>query len=407
MMRALFFFSLLGTMVLGNLAWWRAAYVAAAKLKYRRMIRIVAGLWAGTMFAVLLILILSRRTWPELMVMVPTGVLAAVYIWHFLFVLPWVVWRAVRNSALATRWIVRRLRTHRPTDIEPAPLTSRRQFLAGAAMMAPPMIATLAAWRGVSQLDDFRINRQRLLIPNLPPALQGLTIAHVTDVHIGKYTDNAVLRKIVEQTNQLRPDLVLLTGDLIDFNLADLPAGLDMIARLDPSYGLAMCEGNHDLFQGRARFGQMIADAGVPLPINSSHSVTINGQEVQLLGLRWGPPQGMDRMMATSEQQIELSMRVLRPQVREGAFPILLAHHPHAFDYIGDANIPLTLAGHTHGGQINPLPGLFPAQLRFRYISGVYERPGRKLVVSNGVGNWFPLRVNAPAEIVHITLERA
>jgi hypothetical protein len=84
-----------------------------------------------------------------------------------------------------------------------------------------------------------------------------------------------------------------------------------------------------------------------------------------------------------------------------------LAHHPHAFDAAAAAKIPLTLSGHTHGGQLmlSEQFGFGPAM--FRYWSGLYRSGASQLVVSNGVGNWFPLRVNAPAEIIHITLRQA
>ena len=100
-------------------------------------------------------------------------------------------------------------------------------------------------------------------------------------------------------------------------------------------------------------------------------------------------------------------MRALVQQRDRDAFPILLAHHPHAFDAAAEAEMPLTLSGHTHGGQLmlNEQLGFGPAM--FRYWSGLYQRGQSKLIVSNGVGNWFPLRTNAQAEIVHITLRRS
>ncbi len=93
------------------------------------------------------------------------------------------------------------------------------------------------------------------------------------------------------------------------------------------------------------------------------------------------------------------------------ACPILLAHHPHAWDYV--SGIPLTISGHTHGGQLMLTDDIGFGPEIFRYWSGLYTQKAGKpaegdaLVVSNGTGNWFPLRVNAPAEIVHITLKRA
>jgi len=86
------------------------------------------------------------------------------------------------------------------------------------------------------------------------------------------------------------------------------------------------------------------------------------------------------------------------------AFPVLLAHHPHAFDAAVKADLPLTLAGHTHGGQwmLDSQHGVGSAL--FRYWSGLYTRGRSQMIVSNGVGNWLPVRINAPAEIVHLTL---
>jgi predicted MPP superfamily phosphohydrolase len=97
----------------------------------------------------------------------------------------------------------------------------------------------------------------------------------------------------------------------------------------------------------------------------------------------------------------------LLAQRQPNAFPILLAHHPHAFDLASQANIPLTLSGHTHGGQLMLSHNVGFGPLMYRYWSGLYTRGGSQLLVSNGVGNWFPLRVHAPAEILHVTLRRA
>lgn len=110
-------------------------------------------------------------------------------------------------------------------------------------------------------------------------------------------------------------------------------------------------------------------------------------------------------MSSRGDLAIAKSMEELLPQRRPEAFPILLAHHPHAFDYA--ENIPLTLAGHTHGGQLMLTEQIGFGPAMFRYWSGLYQRGNRSLVVSNGVGNWFPLRVQAPAEVVHITLRPA
>ncbi|HXC37243.1 MAG TPA: hypothetical protein VNV43_15310, partial [Candidatus Acidoferrales bacterium] len=128
----------------------------------------------------------------------------------------------------------------------------------------------------------------------------------------------------------------------------------------------------------------------------------VRGYPVQFLGLRW-----IDSVGSPDDRIISRHVRELVKQRRPDAFPIFLAHHPHAFDPAVENGLPLTLTGHTHGGQfmLDRNTGLGPAL--FRYWSGFYKRGDSQLIVSNGVGNMFPLRINAPAELVHITLRCA
>jgi predicted MPP superfamily phosphohydrolase len=228
----------------------------------------------------------------------------------------------------------------------------------------------------------------------LPPALDGLTIAHVTDIHVGRFTRAAALPAIADATNQLKADLVLFAGDLIDLALSDLPAGIDFIKRLDPRSGMFMVEGNHDLFEDPLAFESQVKAAGLPLLLDESAVATVRGVPLQVLGMTW----------RHGDAGIVGAMSRLIPQRRPDLFQILLAHHPHAFDPAAALGIPLTISGHTHGGQImlNERLGAGPAM--FRYWSGLYHKNDSTLFVTNGVGNWFPLRIGAPAEIVHITL---
>jgi hypothetical protein len=278
---------------------------------------------------------------------------------------------------------------------------SRREFLGMAAALAPPIFTLGLTGVAMMQLDRFRVRRFVLPIPELPRDLDGLTIAHVSDIHVGRFTSGRVLREMVDATNDLRADLVLLTGDLINDALADLSEGLALVKSLDPRHGLWMIEGNHDLIENGAEFERRVRESGVPFLLDESAMLTIRGVDVQILGLRWTRAHTKKRDRFISEH-----VRELLKQRRQDAFPILLAHHPHAFDAAAEAGVPLTLSGHTHGGQLmlNERLGFGPAM--FRYWSGLYTRGGSRLVVSNGVGNWFPIRTHAPAEIIHITLRK-
>jgi predicted MPP superfamily phosphohydrolase len=337
----------------------------------------------------------------------PIGVLIFIFVWHLL-VLPATVCLALLVNAgwsLAHAGsLVRRLfRTSQPlpaTEAAPEPSgLSRRQFIAAAVVGVPPLVTIVGSGWAIPQLTSFRIRRMTIPLASLPRDLDGLTIAHVADVHVGDFTQGRTLRDIVSATNQLKPDLVLMTGDLLNRRLSDLPAAIDMVRQFDPKHGLFNVQGNHDLFEGRDAFNQGVRAGGVPLLVDESETIQINGHPLQVFGLQWGRRRGPD-------SEIDDSVAGLLQQRRPDAFPILLAHHPHAFDRAAVERVPLTLAGHTHGGQLHLTPGIGFGPWMFKYWSGLYRKGDSALVVSNGVGNWFPLRVNAPAEIVHITLRR-
>lgn len=276
---------------------------------------------------------------------------------------------------------------------------SRRQILAAAATFAPQVALGGGLLKAATQAGKFRIRRLEIALANLPIALSGMTIAHVSDTHIGRFLGPKELVSVVEATAALKTDLIAFTGDLIDFNLCDLDAGLDAMRDLQKVAPMAMCVGNHDLFADPAEFRRRVRNAELGLLLDESMPLTIRGERIELLGLDWGT-QSVPRADGIAEHMNGLLTR------RGSAFPILLAHHPHAFDPAAAAGIPLTLSGHTHGGQIM-ITKNFGAGRVYRYWSGLYTKGTSKLVVSNGVGNWFPLRINAPAEIVHLTLRKA
>ncbi|MGE5612582.1 MAG: metallophosphoesterase [Bacillota bacterium] len=407
-----FWFFLLSFAVL-DAVWWNWADRRLRSLPRARLWRLALALFMGLQvicFAVMFVLrVASMRP------MIPLPLLASMYIWH-LFVLPSTMVLLTGGTVVA--WGINAmarlfafirgmsagvsgddLSAADGSTLPMATGPTRRQVLLATVVAVPPLLTTGSAGASLARLDDFRIRRLMVGIPELPPALEGLTIAHITDVHTGRFTPDSKLAAIVEQTNRLNADLVVLTGDLIDFNLTDLPAALGMVQQLQARVGLFMCEGNHDLIEDRDEFELQVKAAGVPLLLNESAVISIKGHPVQMLGLRWGK-------YGRYDSQIDRDMESLLRLRQKGTFPILLAHHPHAFDSAAQAGIPLTLAGHTHGGQLMLTKDIGAGSLMFRYWSGLYQRGGSSLVVSNGVGNWFPLRVNAPAEIIHLTLRR-
>ncbi len=273
---------------------------------------------------------------------------------------------------------------------------SRRTFLKGTLATIPPVAALGATAFSIPQARHFRVREIVVPVEGLPSGLHGMSIAHITDVHAAKFTRGRTLREIAKATSDLGTDLVVNTGDLIDHRIADLPEALDMLEKIDSRLGVYSVEGNHDLFDDPQAFVDMFAERGLPLLRDGSARIRHGGTDIDLLGIRW---HGRNTTLADHVS----AAAALRSNA---ALPILLAHHPHAFDYSAEAGIPLTLAGHTHGGQIMITPRLGAANAMFRYWSGLYQENGCSLVVSNGAGNWFPLRTAAPAEIIRIELRR-
>ncbi len=273
---------------------------------------------------------------------------------------------------------------------------TRREWLAGGLVSMPVWATFGTAAFSLPRLTRCRVRELTVSIKELPTALDGLRIAHVSDTHVGKFTRGAVLDEIVAATNRLEADLVLFTGDLIDNTLHDLPLAVRMLQRLRPGSGLFVIEGNHDLFEDPTGFEKGVRAGGLAMLRNEAATVTVRGVPVQILGVVW------NHAAEQMNQDVDQVAALRDP----AAFPILLAHHPHAFDRAADLGFPLTLAGHTHGGQLMLTPEFGAGPAMFRYWSGLYKKAGRALVVSNGTGNWFPLRVNAPAEIIHLTLRK-
>jgi predicted MPP superfamily phosphohydrolase len=422
-----YFRVILVLMLVLDVAWWW--YADTLLRSFRR-----ARLWRGMVAAFVLVQVVLlcwnvTAHWfgPGFDQLTPKSLIAAVYLWHLvalpILLLLWIAAGVVTMPWRLARWL-RRERVEDPrhhvtasetlaaaADLALEPETcvqspSRRQFIGAAFAAAPPLLTAGTVCFSSLTLDRFRVRDMTVAAPGLPRDLDGMTIAHVTDIHVGRFTDGRQLRRIVEATNQLRADFVLMTGDLINSSLSDLPAALDAVKKMDARFGVYLCEGNHDLFDGRVEFEQAVTSAGVPLLVDETATVRgRNAHPVQLLGLRWGAP-GVARRSPGGDESLAITVPPLLSRREPGAFPILLAHHPHAFDFAAQAGIPLTLSGHTHGGQLMLTRNIGFGRV-YRYWSGLYTQGASSLVVSNGVGNWFPLRVNAPAEIVHILLRRA
>lgn len=400
--------AIIPALIVLDLIWWFAADRLLRKAGWKGRTRILHGLFFVFQLAALLAVIAYRQS--ELWDFLPRFVTTAVYLWHLL-ILPLLLPLLVIGAIVALlRWAIRKIRARDAREIATVETddarVSRRAFLTATAAFTPQLFTVGLTAIALRQLEQFRTRSMTIAIRGLPPVLDGLTIAHVSDMHAGRFTRSTILREMTAAVNDLRSELILVTGDLINGALHELPEGIDAVRRLDSRSGVYMIEGNHDLFQGREAFESRVKASGIPLLVNETEQLTIRGHPLQLLGQRWGGPR-FRRREGNDDATIAASFEELLALRDPEAFPILLAHHPHAFDPAAAAQLPITLSGHTHGGQLmlNAETGFGP--LMFRYWSGHYTKGDSHLIVSNGVGNWFPLRTRAPAEIMHLTLRRA
>lgn len=378
-----------------SLAWWLWADRRLKKLGVRRIPRICMSLGVFVLLTGYVWVLLARRA--VVHHPIPGELYALVLLWGLMFLplmgLPTMLgWslgslglRCFRRESSAAS----NLNSHRRN-------WTRRDWLTTAVVSLPVTTTYATTLINLPKMTSFRVRELSISLKDLPAELDGMRIAHVTDTHVGKFTRGKVLDEIVATTNRLDVDLVLFTGDLIDNTIRDLPEAVAMLRGMRAKSGVFVIEGNHDLFDDPQAFVDGVRGSGLALLRNEAATVKVRGLPVQILGIVW------NRGEEDTARSVD-EMLLLRDPT---AFPILLAHHPHAFDRAAELDFPLTLAGHTHGGQIMLTPDIGAGPAMYRYWSGLYQKAGRSLVVSNGTGNWFPLRLQAPAEIIHLTLRR-
>jgi len=292
-------------------------------------------------------------------------------------------------------------RQHEPLPAPGSPL-SRRRFLARATYAYAGASATLATYGiwSASRLPD--LTRRTLEFPTLPLGLDGLTLLHLSDLHAGIHLGEDRMQEIVRRVNALQPDLIVQTGDMIDISPSYIPAYVRAFRELRAPLGVVTVLGNHDRYTGEREVIRGCREAGQVFVQNECHLVERGGATLALLGI-----DDPHNWSADDPQPADVAA-ALRAAPTE-AFKILLAHRPGAWDTAVPRGIPLTLAGHIHGGQLY-IPGIgwSPGRLITKYVMGHFQRGNSQLYVSRGIGVvGVPIRVFAPPEIELFTLRRA
>ena len=275
------------------------------------------------------------------------------------------------------------------------------------AVLARAVAGTAALAAGSTGLVAFRsatgpaeIHEVPVRLARLPHALSGLTIAQITDLHVGPTIGERAVRRVIEQTNALRPDLVAITGDLVDGSVAELGGTIAELGRLRAPHGVFFVTGNHEYYSGVDEWLAFLRRLGVRVLRNERVEVGGPGASLDLAGVddwsagRFGLGHGPDLPRALAGRDEDRAL-------------VLLAHQPRGVGEAVRAGVDLQLSGHTHGGQIFPFNLLVGAV--YPYVRGLHEhREGDRsgqIFVSCGTGYWGPpMRLGAPPEIAKIVL---
>ncbi len=281
---------------------------------------------------------------------------------------------------------------------------SRRRFLRhGAAASVHVVLAGGTASAIAGTMNGARVRLLPMYFRNLPTHLQGLRILHLSDLHMGTFMTLPELAATLDRAKGYAPHIVLLTGDIAD-DLGLLPATMGMISELDAPLGIFSCLGNHEYDAGVDQARDLLNSSPGMLLRNFGLPLTWNGGDFFLAGV--DDPQGRPAGQSGANYVRE-GLTFALERRRPWHFTILMAHRPWVFDMSSPRGVELTLAGHTHGGQVG-FAGRSILELdpRVRYPRGHYRRGDRQLYTSAGAGQWIPFRLGCPAEAPVIELWR-
>lgn len=249
-----------------------------------------------------------------------------------------------------------------------------------------------------SALVPLRIERPEVVSPQIPPAFDGAKVVLLSDLHVGLFTRRSRLTQISRLVANEDPDVVVVSGDFIDDDPFFVPKFLDGLAGIDrPIFAVL---GNHEIYGDPFEVIERLRGSRVRLLVNEGAALEREGAKLWIAGVSdyAASQRGRDALRPDLGKAL-----AERP---EGAFAIALAHQPKVFEEARALGVPLTLCGHTHGGQfgIRPL-GFSLAGLFLPYHMGMYEVDGMKLYVNTGTGYWLvPLRTGMTPEITVVTL---
>ena len=280
---------------------------------------------------------------------------------------------------------------------------TRRDFLHNT-LAITPLVAFGFSTRGIYEAQfEMIVEHHSIVVPTLPSNLNGFKIGQISDTHLGTYFSLAKLDAVIKLLVQEKPDLVVITGDFVD-DLDLLKPAIDRINELQPliPHGIYFCFGNHEYYRNIELVRAELAKSRL-IVLDNSNAIIVPGQQpFYLMGVDYPWANASQRGINISTNKRQEYFAAAGANIPPDAFKVLIAHHP---DFLFDgftAKIPLTLTGHTHGGQV----AIWGKSLQssYAYMRGLYQENGVYGYVSRGAGHWFPFRFGCPPEISIFTL---
>lgn len=274
------------------------------------------------------------------------------------------------------------------------PLSGMDTFYSSLLLLA--ITCLLTVWGMFQAHARIRTLEVNIPVENLHSDLQGFTIAQISDVHIGPTIQRPFLQHVVRRIQNFQPDLVVITGDLVDGPAHLYAHHLGPLADLKTKFGTFFITGNHEYYNGALSWIQEIKNLGITVLLNENKILVHNKAKLGLAGVT-------DLKAGSILPAHETSPKKSMQGIENSDFKILLAHQPNSIYEAAEAGFDLQLSGHTHGGQY--FPGNLIIYLAQKFVAGLHRYKNTLIYVSRGTGYWGPpLRIGAPSEITKIVL---
>jgi predicted MPP superfamily phosphohydrolase len=308
-----------------------------------------------------------------------------------------VIYLLISSAVLVIYTVLQPIRKRLNAATDPG----RRRVLsaAGGALMASPL--AVVAYGALVERTNFQVRETDIALAGLAPDLDGLRILQLSDIHLGLFLSERELARVIDAAQELRPHIAFATGDFIS-NMGDpLEACIRQLARIKTDAGMFGCLGNHEYYaRVEPLTVQLAARAGIRILRSQAAQVRIGNSVVNVAGVDY-------QRIANKRDYLRDAASLVYP----GALNVLLSHNPDVFPVAARQGYHLTLAGHTHGGQVTVEildQTINPARFFTPYVRGLYRLDQAAEYVTRGIGTiGIPTRIGAPPEITLIRLRKA